>query len=347
MPKKNEDKEAMSTNTDIEKNETILDKTTAAPGLETAADSFLDADIVIEDRAYGSIYPIVQWINGAPDRKREGGLPYTGGFFCSKEQGVVLPGAVEHTLVTKDGDEVPGYAIRDLTFTVIRDRRRWSVSGPRGFDVYYGHGEYDEAAATGTVRGNLHLLVVVKGMEEPIVLTFRGNAARAMVGMGKDRGVVPSFGQKLLGKATRLAREKARKQGGAAAGRASTFTYPRCAFWLTTGPERNADQSPLFTEVGEGEKKSKVTLPVWIDEPAEVTAEVCNRLYVGGNALALHQGFHADADLWIEEWSDATLAAARARNEKTKPDAATKDAGTTGTGKEAGNSVPKNTELPF
>ena len=69
-------------------------------------ENFLLADVTVEDRSFGPQYPIVQWVNGDPTKKREGGIAYTGGFFFSNDQGIKIAGAVPYTLVTKDGEDV-------------------------------------------------------------------------------------------------------------------------------------------------------------------------------------------------------------------------------------------------
>ena len=55
----------------------------------------IDGMVDVDDPAFGSMYPIVQWVNGDPKKKKSGGIDYTGGFFVSAEQGIEIPGAEE------------------------------------------------------------------------------------------------------------------------------------------------------------------------------------------------------------------------------------------------------------
>lgn len=318
----------MGTDKNIDKE---LEKNTAAaassvstsPVTAAVADDFLESEVFIEDRQFGSLYPIVQWVPGSPAKKREGGIAYTGGFFISAEQSIVVPGAEPYTLVTREGEEIEGFAIRDLVFAPLCWRRSWSVGQDKGFDLRFSNEEYDVALEAGKPRGNVHLLCVVRGMNEPVVITFRGLAAKSAVGMGKDRGALPSFGAMIVTSATRLAR---------AAGKSTL--YPLCAFTGVFGPERLQNGDPKFTEVGSKEK-SMVSLPDWLDCPKTADKEAITSRFVGHKNLATNQALYNDAEEWRLEWTTERLTKLRSRGKvasetTSESGAASNGAGTVG-----------------
>lgn len=297
------------------------------PALEFAPeDNFLNAQVLIEDRSYGSVYPLIQYTSGAKDKKREGGLAYLGGFFLSAEQNLTIPGFEPYTLITKEGEEIPGYWCRDLQCSIIGWRRSWQVDPEGGLSQRFANDEYEDAMEVGKPRGNVHLLVRVRGLSEPVVVTARGLSTKAFVGMGRDRGLVPSFATKLVNAATRLARANGKQ-----------VNYPSCAFWITIGPDREEDGTPKFTTVGTKEK-ANITLPIWVDEPAEVNTHVVQRAYVGPAAFSEHQKMFQDAEGWMQEWSTEALSAARARFTRKKKAAGAE--GEAETGKVGGQSLP-------
>lgn len=306
--------------------------TVAGPGEEF---DFLLAQVDIDDPASVLQYPLLQWVPGSPGKKKEGGLPYEGGFFLSSDVNLAVPGAVPHVFVTKEGEEIEGFAVKDLEFAVIRTRRSFRVQPDVGLAQRFGQGEYDEACEAGKPRGQTHVLCVVKGMSEPVVLTFTGMAAKAMSGMGgNDRGILPQFGDRVLSAANRLAKEKGK---GA--------RYPRCAFRLIVGPEREENGTPVFTEVGSKEK-AKVTLPSWIHEPGTLDPGTLNRLFVGNADFAAYQREFAMSEDWAEEWSDEKLAARRAKlGKKSSSVPAETTPGTAGNAGTSGR--PAEQEVPF
>ena len=60
---------------------------------EDGLDGFLGADIEVEDQAFGSQYPVIQWVNGTPQGKASGAdsIAHTGGWFMSADQGIEPP----------------------------------------------------------------------------------------------------------------------------------------------------------------------------------------------------------------------------------------------------------------
>lgn len=289
---------------------------------EIADDNFLAADIRVEEAGFGPAYAIAQWVNGNPKNKQVGGIAYTGGFFVSVDANIPeaelkAAGFDNCTLVTNDGNELKGYSIRNLRIVPVRYRRCWQVTPATGLAQRFGNDEFDEAQLLGKPRGVSHLLVEIPKITQPVMLTFRGMTSKEILGMGKDRGIIPSYGAKILGAAKQVARAAGRKT-----------EYPLCAFQLTIGPETEADgKKPKFTEVGTTDK-SQITVPVWVDEPnGVVTKEHLGSLFVGNEHLGVLQDWHGEADEWVEAFSTENLAARRARLSGKKGASATSSSG--------------------
>lgn len=283
---------------------------------------FLGADIQVEDRAFGPQFPVAQWVNGSAKNKRQGGVAYTGGIFISADQGIAgdklkAAGFEPYSFVTNDGTEIAGYAATEVTLAILRYRRCWQVKADGQLAQRFGWDEFDAAQEVGDPRGISHLLVVIQGIDEPILLSFRGMTARRMMGQGKDRGVVPEFSRLICGSAKRIARAAHKEKN-----------YPLCTFRLTLAPESDGKQ-PKFTEVGKGDKKNSVTFPVWKDRPTgEVDQALLGRLFVGNERLAQYQDWHKDGDEWVDAWNSDTLQSFRNNRSSGRSSAATPTDGT-------------------
>lgn len=281
----------------------------AMPG--EAIDDVFGAEVLVEDQQFGSIYPVIQYVNGDLSKKKSGGLDHTGGFFISADQGIEAPPSFEpHVLVTREGTEIQGFAKRDIQISPIRHRRCWQAQpqgDQKGLSMRFGWSEYDDASAYGKPRGVAHLLVALAGVDEPMMIAFRGMNARRMLGQGRERGVIPMYGAKIVGAATRMARKAGRKA-----------TYPMCAFHLSLGPSRNEAGEPTFTKVGQGSDTSQIVYPAWLDEPKAIIDEaLVRRLYVGNEKFAKYQSWHQDAEAWSHSWSGDQLAENRGRGRRT------------------------------
>jgi hypothetical protein len=297
---------------------------------EVFEDGFLGADVTVEDQEFGSAYAVVQWVNGDVKNKKSGGIEYTGGFFLSADQGVEPPdGWKPFTLMTQEGQEIAGYATRDLNMSPIRTRRCWdSDPGDNGLSRRFPWSDYEDAQAFGSPSGKAHVIVGVEGFEEPLLLAFRGMVAKRMMGQGRERGIIPMYGAKVKGAAKRIARKKGRK------GKA----YPLCAFKLNIGPQRDAKGAPEFTKVGQGSNTSNITYPVWLDEPKGLVDEaLLNRVFVGNETLGVYQDWHTEAEDWVQQWSAETLYARRAAGQKPTDDG----------GEDGGKKLPGEQDVPF
>lgn len=259
---------------------------------------FLGADIEVEDMSFGSQYGLIQWVNGQPNGAK-GTIQADGGFFLAADQGIEPPeGFTDFTMITTDGTEVVGFAKKDLSISPIRYRRCWmSEPSDGGLAKRFPWNDYEGADAYGQARGICHVVGTIEGGDEPFLFSFRGHAARAVMGMGRERGAIPMYGQKVIGAAKRLARKSGRRNAN----------FPLCAFRLTLGPARDDKGKAEYTEVG-SKTKSKITLPVWVDEPSGLVDQaLLNRLYVGNELFADHQDIHREGDEWAAKWSAEVL----------------------------------------
>lgn len=300
-------------------------------------------DIGVEDQKFGSAFPVVQYVIGDATKKKMGGIDYHGGFFVSLEQGLEIPGAEEHTLITQDGTEVKGYAIRDLTISVIRYRRSWLAQASKdSLPVRFPWNAYETAEEIqfeGPPKGRAQLLVMIKGMKDPVTLSLSGTVARAMLGQGKDRGVLPQFASVIVNRAKTLARAEGKNKD-----------YPLCSFWLTVGPERNEKGEPTFTTVGKDDKTSQVAMPVWLDAPVSMPDKaLLTRLFVGTALYPILENIHKDGEDWVNQWSAAALVGKLTSGvvEKDALKKLTNAMRGEGATPAAGASLPGSTETPF
>jgi hypothetical protein len=265
-------------------------------------DDLFGIDVDVEDPSFGSQYPIIQWVNGDPGKKKSGGLEYTGGFFISAEQGLDnVPGAEPYTLITANGDEVEGFAVRDLEITPVRFRRSWlAQADEKGLSQRFPWNAYEDAVEhdhQDRPRGRGQLVALVSGMEEPVVITLSGMTSAAVFSAGRDRGIIPNFSQIVINRAKQLARRAGRN-----------IDYPLCAFKLTVGPKRDEKGEPLFDTVGSGQNTSKVTMPVWLDQPEGMADEAyIRRHFVGREMFGKTQDMHKACDEWVMQWSPKAL----------------------------------------
>lgn len=255
----------------------------------------------------GPEYPFIQWQNGQPGLKKAGDTSYTGGWFIPDGQvdAALLTGWEKGEMTHRgDGSTTEGYAIRDLTVAVIRMRRRWVTAG-----VGYPWDQYDQAKAGGKATGHLQVLCVVKGMDVPIVLTMKGTVCRAFQGSQKAPGVLSQFSRLVVSEANKLA-----------AARGSKSKFPYRAFWLTTGPQRNADGSPIFTTVGTPPDTSSVTLPTVLGLKAKPEPGDLSKLFVGADLLKRFSDLYVEAETWATMWDKPQDAAEPIANGDAAPE---------------------------
>lgn len=269
---------------------------------ELLDDSFLGANIEIDDLSFGAQYALIQWVNGKPTGAK-GTIQQTGGFFISGDSGVEPPPMFKpFTFMTNEGKEIEGFAADNLKISPIRFRKVWEVSSGENDSrpVRFAQDEYEAAKAYAekvghSVRGLGHLIVGLEGSEDPYMITFRGNASAAVLSLSMNNpGAVSRFGNKVCGGARHLAQRA--KRGG-------NKNYPLCTFQMTLGPTLDDKGKPQYVKVGQGSNVSSICLPTWTDEiSGVVTQDILNRLFVGHERFTLYQQWYKDAESWANAW---------------------------------------------
>lgn len=266
----------------------------------------------------GPQYPFIQWVHGKKAFKQLGGVVYTGGWFMNDAQGIEaddLPGWDAGELQHEQGDATAGFFTRDLTVAVIRSRRCWRVRDGDQTRLY-AWDEYERASkavpAGGGLSGRLQVLVAVRGLEElgPLVLTMGGSVSRAFAPGKAGNSVMNVFIRSVLTPANTMNRKR---------GKSSKFPYR--AFWLTVGPDREADGTPRFSTVGEGSAQSTVTLPVALGIGDKLSAQDLGALFVGRDNLAQFSAWYVEAEEWANAWTAEALSGQRQAQDEAQDDA--------------------------
>lgn len=241
-------------------------------------------------------FPLLQWHYGDPKARKYGGMDYQGGFFASESYAPDLTeyGWEKTTWVHANGDETEGYYTRELELAVIRTRERWEVY-TGNTRLNYAWSDFEKAKAEGRPSGRAHHLVVIKGLEElgPFVLTLKGVAGMYFTGTGKVKGALTDFDRTVL----RAANDKAK-----AAGKKGSF--PRRAFWLPVGAQRDGKGQPVFTEFGRGNDSSHLVMPVALGLPEKAEEVDLNEYYVGSDNLARFSELYTEHEEWANAWDD-------------------------------------------
>lgn len=253
----------------------------------------------------GPLFPIIQWHTGDNKMKKAGGIDYMGGFFIKADaidDETMLAAGWEKTTWTHDnGTESAGWWRRQAGLAVIAIRKRWEVFQEGGRrPLVYPWKKYDAAKAVGRPSGRLQALCVVKGLEAagPVVLTLRGMSAVAFEGRGGDASSAIGKFQATVITAANLASQAKGQRGK---------RWPLFAFWLPVGADREADGSPRFTKVGQGNNTSQIVVPVALGLPAKPADVNLNQFYVGNELLEECKRIWADAEAnWTHAWDNLT-----------------------------------------
>lgn len=281
-------------------------------------------DIVIEERAFGSLYPIVQWQNGSPSMamldNAIGNINYTGGFFYDDQSSsIALQGFESVEKATLSGDSINGFGARTLQGQIIGYRRCWEVDAEDGSNLVqrYAYEDYELAKDNGKPRQRVNILFLPTGAEDAIVITMRGMvAAKFMSGVRGKEGPYSQVGTKLCNNATQLRR---RKNNGR-----RVAPTPLAFFTVTLGSKtemsdgKKPTEIPVFVEVG-SEKKNKITPIFWTDEPdddalkTENLRNTINSYFAGKDRYDLAQRLWQEAQEWMEAWDAENINVRRGR----------------------------------
>ena len=244
----------------------------------------------------GPEYPYIQWVNGKRELRPAGGIPYTGGWFmpASQVEAGMLPGWNAGELVHRGGGSTDGFFRRDLTVAIIRNRRCWVINVGDDYQLFPWQ-KYDGAKRMGKPTGKLQSLVLVKDLEGlgAVILTMKGSTSRAFAPSRRGDSVMNAFHRCVITEANKLVIRKNGKVPG---------KFPYRAFWLTVGPERNADETPAYTTVGSGTSSSPVTLPTALGLTDRMDKAALGTLFVGRETLEWVNELYRDAEAWATAW---------------------------------------------
>jgi len=267
----------------------------------TAVDSIDQSSV----DAGGPQFPTIQWNYGDAKMKKAGGMDYQGGWFIPDDMvdGAALEAAgwQAASWLHQGGAEVTGYWRREIAVSVIAARKRWEVFGEYGSGgaQAFDWRSYEAAKAAGRPTSRLHVLCLVKGLEElgPFVLTLKGMGAMAFEGTLSANGALTQFAATVL-RAANMASDAAAR----ATGRPGGKRWPYRAFWLPVGADREGSGEPRFTEVGRGRDTSHVVLPVALGIPDKADAVNLAKFYIGNDLLGQVNELWAEAE---ENWAHA------------------------------------------
>jgi hypothetical protein len=237
--------------------------------------SDFDFDIVDPTATESSAptYPIVQWHNGQQSLKALGGVQYTGGLVLPLKylsNGFAIPNWTPTQMTFRSGKEESALTTQKAVITPIRSRFRWFVNHA-GVVTYFPRNAY---TASSNMRGHLQVLAALQGLDEPVVITFKGKASQTFESLLKD----------FTARVVQLANRHAPK------GR----TLPRYAFWMTLAP------SP-HTKAGNSGQEAVVTLPS-LALSLDLTLDYARSVYVGRDNLIRFQDWYRQAEPWATEW---------------------------------------------
>lgn len=246
-------------------------------------------------------FPIIQWVNGKSALKRSGGVPYTGGWFISQQSTgdmQELPGWEKDVLATQSGEEVPGFYKRDIRIAYLYRRLRWRVTGADNNQLSFPWNEYDAALTAGRGKkpsGNIQILCWVEGLDliNPVVITAKGYVCKELLGNRQTEGVIDSFVNRVVG----TINTALHKQG-------TSKNMPWRAFWMSIGPQREADGTPRYVQVGSGTAVSLITLPALIGVPPRPSVGQAKELFVGQPLLATLNTLYSEPRCteWAAAW---------------------------------------------
>lgn len=243
-------------------------------------------------------FPIVQWHRGDPKMKKLGGMDYQGGWFVPENMApadLTAYGWERTTWTHGEENETEGFYAREITVSVIRERKRWEVyDGPRRLN--YAWRDYDKAQKVGRPSGRTHYLVLIQGLEEfgPFVLTLKGMAGMYFSGSRHVKGVLPQFDSVVI-KAANDAVKRAGQRG----------VMPRRAFWLTVGAARDGKtNAPIFVEVGSGSDTSQIVPPQALGLPEKAEQVKLDEFFVGRDLLNRTTEIYREVEEWATAWDN-------------------------------------------
>jgi hypothetical protein len=256
----------------------------------------------------GLQFPIVQWHYGSKTMKGAGGMDYQGGWFIQDDmldsEMLEAAGWQAVNWEHQDGSEQAGFWRREIGVSIIASRKRWEVFSDTGRAQVFDWNSYDEAEKYGRPGSRLHVLCLIKGLEDagPLVLTMKTSAAMAFEGVRNREGAVSSFANVVI-RAANDASNAAAKAKGQRGGK----RWPYRAFWLPVGADRDGKGEPQFTEMGQGKNKVWLVLPVALGLPAKAEAVNLAKFYIGNELLGtVNEMWQEAEESWTHAWDTIT-----------------------------------------
>lgn len=277
--------------------------------------SNVDQDSV-EEINFGASFPLI--IYGYGDSKianKVDGFDGKGGFFIDSERlgtegaqrdeltaALIEAGWTKDTRTLQSGAEIEGLYKFDIEAAIIHFRKRWEAShkssekvtfapfpdGAEGFKIREELvNEFD------SVTGRIQLLVVLRGMDHPFVLTLGGSAQYAMT-----KTFIPEFMRTML--QTLSAKSKGTR-------------FPLRTFYMHLSPTVDAKGKNMFEEVGKGSDTSFICKPsiVGLPNPGDATSldAAWTKYFVGQDNVVkggmFDEIYHSHKD-WASAWDNFT-----------------------------------------
>lgn len=264
-----------------------------------------DANSTDQDTVHiaGVGYPFIQWIVGDDKADEESNLRFHGGFFAPAASidlsGVAgwLPSYIKRN--DKDGKpiKIEGSYAKRLNLTVISQRHRYEVATKSGQIEVFSHAQYEQAEARATVlrqvdptvapKKKSQFLIVIKGIEQPVMLTTKGVVAKSMSG---QTGLLQQFDNTVMAYVT----AELKRMG-------SKNLLPMRRFWLDIGVPFDKGQ-PIFTPFGPkgGTQKNLVVPSLTVPNP--ITGDYIKSIHVGEANKERFDKLYFDAVEWSKAW---------------------------------------------
>ena len=265
-----------------------------------------DANSTDQDTVHiaGVGYPFIQWIVGDDKADEESNLRFHGGFFAPATSidlsGVAgwLPSYIKRN--DKDGKpiKIEGSYAKRLNLTVVSQRHCYQVAPKGGQVENFSHTQYEQAEARATVlrqvdstivaKKKSQFLIVIKGIEQPVMLTTKGVVAKAMSG---QTGLLQQFDRTVM---AYVAAEL--KRAG------SKNLLPMRRFWLDIGVPFDGKGQPIFAAFGPkgGTQKNLVVPSLTVPNP--ITGDYIKSIHVGEANRDRFDKLYFDAVEWSKAW---------------------------------------------
>ena len=277
-------------------------------------EDFDESGVRIEERSFGSLYPVVQWQNGAPAlaalKDAINDINYRGGFFFDDETPIEIPGFESSEKVMASGDPISGFGSTSIKGQIIRTRRCWEVDADN-MTERFASSDYDLAKEHGKPRQRVNVLFLPEGADDCVILTMRGMVASFFMSAQRGKeGPLRQVGTKLCNAATQLRRRK--NAGRRVAPTPLAFFSVTLGAGLVEGTGKKKGDAPNFVEVG-SDKKNLVTPVVWLDKPSEEELSAANlratlnRFYAGSERFEKAQQLWEESVEWAEAWDPENI----------------------------------------